>query len=158
VNGVAIEHMVVQVRTIARRIFDASQDKQRVTTVDRAIAHALSATSVAITEKIELIKRTENDHVADEIAKDLQAVADNLTEELILRNQQIPRDQFVRCMSLVSAISIIAASLDETSPALLNVKTPVDPSSQPIVGYAPITKTTKFSKRVLIAIRKFLRR
>jgi uncharacterized membrane protein YgaE (UPF0421/DUF939 family) len=158
VNGVAIEHMVVQVRTIARRIFDASQDKQRVTTVDRAIAHALSATSVAITEKIELIKRTENDHVADGIAKDLQAVADNLTEELILRNQQIPRDQFVRCMSLVSAVSIIAASLDETSPALLNVKTPVDPSSQPIVGYAPITKTTKFSKRVLIAIRKFLRR
>jgi uncharacterized membrane protein YgaE (UPF0421/DUF939 family) len=158
VNGVAIEHMVVQVRTIARRIFDASQDKQRVTTVDRAIAHALSATSVAITEKIELIKRTENDHVADEIAKDLQAVADNLTEELILRNQQIPRDQFVRCMSLVSAISIIAASLDETSPALLNVKTPVDPSSQPIVGYAPITKTTKLSRRVWISVRKFLRR
>ena len=158
VNGVAIEHMVVQIRTIARRIFDASQDKQRVTTVDRAIAHALSATSVAITEKIGLIKRTENDHEADEIAKDLQAVADNLTEELILRNQQIPRDQFVRCMSLVSAISIIAASLDETSPALLNVKTPVDPSSQPIVGYAPITKTTKLSRRVWISLRKFLRR
>jgi uncharacterized membrane protein YgaE (UPF0421/DUF939 family) len=158
VNGVAIEHMVVQVRTIARRIFDASQDKQRVTTVDRAIAHALSATSVAITEKIELIKRTDNDLEADGIAKDLQAVADNLTEELILRNQQIPRDQFVRCMSLVSAISIIAASLDETSPALLNVKTPVDPSSQPIVGYAPITKTTKLSRRVWISLRKFLRR
>ena len=158
INGIAVEHMVVQVRTIARRIFDASQDKQRVTIVDRAIAHALSATSVAISEKIELIKRPEDDHEAGAIAKDLQAVADNLTEELILRNQQIPRDQFVRCMSLVSAISIIAASLDETSPALLNVKTPEDPSSQPIVGYAPITKTTKFSKRVLIAIRKFLRR
>lgn len=158
VNGVAIEHMVVQVRTIARRVFDASQDKQRVTTVDRAIAHALSATSVAISEKIELIKRPERDHEADVIAQGLQAVADNLTEELILRNKQIPRDQFVRCMSLVSAITVIAASLDESSPALLNVKTPEDPSSQPIVGYAPITKTTRLSKRVWISLRKFLGR
>lgn len=158
VNGVAIEHMVVQVRTIARRVFDASQDKQRVTTVDRAIAHALSATSVAISEKIELIKRPERDHEADVIAQGLQAVADNLTEELILRNKQIPRDQFVRCMSLVSAITVIAASLDESSPALLNVKTPEDPSSQPIVGYAPITKTTRLSKRVWISLRKFFGR
>jgi uncharacterized membrane protein YgaE (UPF0421/DUF939 family) len=158
VNGVAIEHMVVQVRTIARRIFDASQDKQRVTTVDRAIAHALSATSVAISEKIELIKRPEDDHEAGAISKELQAVADNLTEELILRNQQIPRDQFVRCMSLVSAITIIAASLDESSPALLNVKTPEEPSSRPIMGYAPITNTTKLSRRVWISLRKFLRR
>lgn len=158
INGVAVEHMVVQVRTIARRIFDASQDKQRVTTVDRAIAHALSATSVAISEKIELIKRPDDDHEDGAIAKELQVVADNLTEELILRNQQIPRDQFVRCMSLVSAITIIAASLDETSPALLNVKTPEDPSSQPIMGYAPITKTTKLSRRVWISVRKFLRR
>jgi uncharacterized membrane protein YgaE (UPF0421/DUF939 family) len=158
INGVAVEHMVVQVRTIARRIFDASQDKQRVTTVDRAIAHALSATSVAISEKIELIKRPDDDHADGAIAKELQVVADNLTEELILRNQQIPRDQFVRCMSLVSAITIIAASLDESSPALLNVKTPEDPSSQPIMGYAPITKTTKLSRRVWISVRKFLRR
>ena len=158
INGVAVEHMVVQVRTIARRIFDASQDKQRVTTVDRAIAHALSATSVAISEKIELIKRPDDDHEDGAIATELQVVADNLTEELILRNQQIPRDQFVRCMSLVSAITIIAASLDESSPALLNVKTPEDPSSQPIMGYAPITKTTKLSRRVWISVRKFLRR
>ncbi len=158
INGVAVEHMVVQVRTIARRVFDASQDKQRVTIVDRAIAHALSATSVAISEKIELIKRPDDDHEDGAIAKELQVVADNLTEELILRNQQIPRDQFVRCMSLVSAITIIAASLDESSPALLNVKTPEDPSSQPIMGYAPITKTTKLSRRVWISVRKFLRR
>lgn len=158
VNGVAIEHMVVQVRTIARRVFDASQDKQRVTTVDRAIAHALSATSVAISEKIELIKKSERDHESDVIAQGLQTVADNFTEELILRNKQIPRDQFVRCMSLVSAITVIAASLDESSPALLNVKTPEDPSSQPIVGYAPITKTTRLSKRVWISLRKFLGR
>ncbi len=158
INGVAVEHMVVQVRTIARRVFDASQDKQRVTIVDRAIAHALSATSVAISEKIELIKRPDDDHEDGAIAKELQVVADNLTEELILRNQQIPRDQFVRCMSLVSAITIIAASLDESSPALLNVKTPEDPSSQPIMGYAPITKTTKLSRRVWLSVRKFLRR
>jgi uncharacterized membrane protein YgaE (UPF0421/DUF939 family) len=158
VSGVAIEHMVVQVRTIARRLFDASQDKARIDIVNRAIAHALSATSVAISEKIELIKQPDHDHGKDGIAQELQQIADNLTEELILRNQQIPRDQFVRCISLVSAISIIAASLDESSPALRNVKTPEDPSSQPIMGYSPITNTTKLSKRIWIGIRKFLRR
>lgn len=158
VSGVAIEHIVVQVRGIARRLFDATQDKERIQIVDRAIAHALSATSVAISEKIDLIKKPEHDHGKDGIAEELQQVADNLTEELILRNQQIPRNQFVRCISLVSAISIIAASLDESSPALRNVKTPDDPSSQPIMGYSPITKTTKLSKRVWISIRKFLLR
>ena len=150
--------MVVQVRTIARRLFDASQDKARIDIVNRAIAHALSATSVAISEKIELIKLPEHDHAKDGIAEELQQVADNLTEELILRNQQLPRDQFVRCISLVSAISIIAASLDESSPALRNVKTPEDASSQPIMGYSPITKTSKWSKRMWIATRKFLLR
>lgn len=158
VSGVAIEHIVVQVRGIARRLFDATQDNERIQIVDRAIAHALSATSVAISEKIDLIKKPEHDHGEDGIAEELQQVADNLTEELILRNQQIPRNQFVRCISLVSAISIIAASLDESSPALRNVKTPDDPSSQPIMGYSPITKTTKLSKRVWISIRKFLLR
>ncbi len=158
VSGVAIEHIVVQVRGIARRLFDATQDKERIQIVDRAIAHALSATSVAISEKIELIKLPDHHHGKDGIAEELQQVADNLTEELILRNQQIPRNQFVRCISLVSAISIIAASLDETSPALRNVKTPDDPSSQPIMGYSPITKTTKLSKRIWVGIRKFLRR
>lgn len=158
VSGVAIEHIVVQVRGIARRLFDATQDNERIQIVDRAIAHALSATSVAISEKIDLIKKPEHDHGKDGIAEELQQVADNLTEELILRNQQIPRNQFVRCISLVSAISIIAASLDESSPALRNVKTPDDPSSQPIMGYSPITKTTKLSKRIWIGIRKFLRR
>jgi len=158
VSGVAIEHMVVQVRTIARRLFDASQDKERIDIVNRAIAHALSATSVAISEKIELIKQPDHDHAKDGIAQELQQIADNLTEELILRNKQIPRDQFVRCISLVSAISIIAASLDESSPALRNVKTPEDPSSQPIIGYSPIINTTKLSKRIWIGIRQFLRR
>jgi uncharacterized membrane protein YgaE (UPF0421/DUF939 family) len=158
VSGVAIEHMVVQIRTIARRLFDASQDKARIDIVNRAISHALSATSVAISEKIELIKQPDYDYQKDGIAQELQQVADNLTEELILRNLQIPRDQFVRCISLVSAISIIAASLDESSPALRNVKTPEDPSSQPIMGYSPITNTSKLSKRIWIGIRKFLRR
>jgi hypothetical protein len=158
VSGVAIEHMVVQIRTIASRLFDASQDKARIDIVNRAIAHALSATSVAISEKIELIKQPDYDYQKDGIAQELQQVADNLTEELILRNLQIPRDQFVRCISLVSAISIIAASLDESSPALRNVKTPEDPSSQPIMGYSPITNTSKLSKRIWIGIRKFLRR
>ena len=108
--------------------------------------------------KLELLQSSNRERIIDNIARDLRQAADNLTEELILRNQQIPRDQFVRCISLVSAISIIAASLDESSPALRNVKTSDDPSSQPIMGYSPITKTTKLSKRVWIGVRKFLLR
>ena len=158
VQGVAVEHMVVQVRTIARTLFDSTLDPKRKDSVDREIAYALSATSYAITAKIELIESDYSGNEVDNIAKDLRLAADNLTEELLARAEQLPRSQFVRCISLVSQMKIIANSLDESSPALHNVQTPGEPTSAKVISLSPVVKTTKLRKRVWLGIRKFLRR
>ena len=158
VQGVAVEHMVVQVRSMARTLFDSTLDENRKDIVDRQIAYALSATSYAITAKIELIQSDHNESEVDNIAKDLRLAADNLTEELLARAEKLPRSQFVRCISIVSQMKIIANSLDESSPALHNVKTPGEPTGVKVIGLSPVIQTTKLSKRIWLALRNFLRR
>jgi hypothetical protein len=158
VQGVAVEHMVVQVRTMARTLFDSTLDEKRMDVVDRQIAYALSATSYAITAKIELIESDHSINEIDNIARDLRLAADNLTEELIAQAEKLPRSQFVRCISLVSQMKIIANSLDESSPALYSVKTPGEPTSAKVIGLSPVIKTTKLSKRIWLGLRNFLRR
>ena len=158
VQGVAVEHMVVQVRSMARTLFDSTLDENRKEIVDRQIAYALSATSYAITAKIELIQSDHSDSEVDNIAKDLRLAADNLTEELLEQAEKLPRSQFVRCISIVSQMKVIANSLDESSPALLSVKTPGEPTSMKVIGLSPVVETTKLSRRIWISIRNFLRR
>jgi uncharacterized membrane protein YgaE (UPF0421/DUF939 family) len=158
VQGVAVEHMVVQVRTMARTLFDSTLDEKRMDVVDRQIAYALSATSYAITAKIELIESDHSINEIDNIARDLRLAADNLTEELIAQAEKLPRSQFVRCISLVSQMKIIANSLDESSPALYSVKTPGEPTSAKVIGLSPVIRTTKLSKRIWFGLRNFLRR
>ena len=158
VQGVAVEHMVVQVRSMARTLFDSTLDENRKEIVDRQIAYALSATSYAITAKIELIQSDHSDSEVDNIAKDLRLAADNLTEELLEQADRLPRSQFVRCISIVSQMKVIANSLDESSPALHNVKTPGEPRGAQVIGLSPVVETTKFSRRLWIKVRNFLRR
>jgi uncharacterized membrane protein YgaE (UPF0421/DUF939 family) len=158
VQGVAVEHMVVQIRSMARTLFDSTLDENRKEIVDRQIAYALSATSYAITAKIELIQSDHSENEVDNIAKDLRLAADNLTEELLAQAEKLPRSQFVRCISIVSQMKIIANSLDESSPALLSVKTPGEPTSMKVIGLSPVVETTKLSRRIWISIRNFLRR
>lgn len=158
IQGVAIEHMVVQIRGIARTLFDSTLDKDRKDSIDRQIAFALSATSNAITEKLELIESKSRDKQIDNIAKDLRLTADNFTEEIIGMAEQLPRNQFVRCISLVSQMKIIANSLDESAPALFSVATPGEPVSAKVIGTSPISRLNKAGQRVYRSLRAFLRR
>jgi hypothetical protein len=158
IQGVAIEHMVVQIRSMARTLFDSTLDPKRKEVIDRQIAYALSATSNAITEKLELIESKSRDKQIDNIAKDLRLAADNFTEEIIAMADNLPRTQFVRCISLVAQMKIIANSLDESSPALLSVSTPGEPTSVKVIGSSPITRLGKRSRSIWGALRTFLRR
>lgn len=158
IQGVAIEHMMVQIRSMARTLFDSTLDKSRKDVVDRQIAYALSATSSAITEKLELLESENRNSQIDNIARDLRLAADNLTEELISQADNLPRTQFVRCIALVSQMKIIANSLDESSPALYSVSTPGEPSSAQVIGVSPVKQTTKIWQSVINAVRTFFRR
>ena len=158
IQGIAIEHMLVQIRSMARTLFDSTLDPARKDIVDRQVAYALSATSSAITEKLELLESENRDSQIDNIARDLRLAADNLTEELIEKDDQLPRSQFVRCISLVSQMKIIANSLDESSPALYSVSTPGEPSSAQVITIKPVKLSTKLAKKISKNIRTFLHR
>jgi uncharacterized membrane protein YgaE (UPF0421/DUF939 family) len=158
IQGVAIEHMVVQIRSMARTLFDSTLDPNRKDNIDQQIAFALSATSSAITEKLELIESKSRDKQIDNIAKNLRIAADNFTEEIIGMAEVLPRTQFVRCISLVSQMKIIANSLDESSPALLSVSTPGEPISVKVIGTSPFSRVSKASLGISKSIRSFLRR
>ena len=158
IQGVAIEHMVVQIRSMARTLFDSTLDPNRKESIDQQTALALSATSSAITEKLELIESKSRDKQIDNIAKNLRTAADNFTEEIIGMAEVLPRTQFVRCISLVSQMKIIANSLDESSPALLSVSTPGEPISVKVIGTSPFSRLSKASLQISKSIRSFLRR
>ena len=158
IQGVAIEHMVVQIRSMARTLFDSTLDPNRKESIDQQTALALSATSSAITEKLELIESKRRDKQIDNIAKNLRIAADNFTEEIIGMAEVLPRTQFVRCISLVSQMKIIANSLDESSPALLSVSTPGEPISVKVIGTSPFSRVSKASLGISKSIRSFLRR
>ena len=158
IQGVAIEHMVVQIRSMARTLFDSTLDPNRKESIDQQTALALSATSSAITEKLELIESKSRDKQIDNIAKNLRIAADNFTEEIIGMAEVLPRTQFVRCISLVSQMKIIANSLDESSPARLSVSTPGEPISVKVIGTSPFSRVSKASLGISKSIRSFLRR
>jgi len=158
IQGIAIEHMMVDIRSMARTLFDASLDPNRKNIIDHQIAYALSATSYAITEKLELIGSKSRGKQIDNIARDLRRAADNFTEEVIQMVNQLPRSQFVRCLALVDNMKIIANSLDESSPAILTVPTPGEPTSVKVIGSSPITRLGKLSRSIWGGVRTFLRR
>jgi uncharacterized membrane protein YgaE (UPF0421/DUF939 family) len=158
IQGVAIEHMVVDIRSMARTLFDASLDPNRKNIIDSEISKALAATSYAITKKIDLVQSNSRVKQIDTIAKDLRRAADDFTEEIVKMVDVLPRTQFVRCIALVDNIKIIANSLDESSPAILSVPTPGEPSSVRVIGSSSITRFGRLGSKTWLGLRTFLRR
>jgi len=123
---------VVQVRTIARTLFDSAVDKGIPAAVNRQIAEALSAASFAISAKAE--NMSEVDGVSDTLlADEVRLAGATLADKLIEDSSHVDHDQLVRSISLVTNIERIADSLDETSPALSDVKTPDEPAQNKVL-------------------------
>ena len=157
-RGVAMEHTVVQVRTIARTLFDSAVAGGVTQFANRQIGNALSAASYAISSKVDSIETQNASQRSLNIAEDLRLAAATLAEELIAENERIDQDEFVRNISLVSNIERIADSLDESSPALSDVRTPGEPAHAKVMAVSPVTLAIKWPKRIWFAIRRFLRR
>jgi len=144
-RGVAIEHTVVQVRTIARTLFDAAVDGGVPAGIQRQIAQGLSAASYAISSKAE--NEEAGEMLVDE-ADELRLAGQTLAEQLIEESDNVDHEQLARSISLVTNLERIADSLDETSPALRDVQTPDEPAANKVMKVSPIDQTTKLSKRI----------
>ena len=117
-ESLAIEHTLVQIRVIARTLFDASVDAGIAEIARKETAVALSAASYALTAHIE--DPEEIIGASQSPTEDLRQATDALTQALVTNSAKIEKAQIVKGLSVVSNIEIIADSLDFTSPALNN--------------------------------------
>jgi hypothetical protein len=141
-RGVAVEHTVVQVRTIARTLFDTAVQGGITEGTQAQIAQALAAASTAISEKIKdfaTIDGASGSTVTDEVR---QARAD-LTEKLIEEASNADPEQLARDISIATNLERIADSLDQSSPALDRVATPDEPAEHKVIKDSPMTRRIK---------------
>lgn len=146
-RGVAVEHTVVQVRTIARTLFDTAVQGGITEGTRAQIAQALAAASTAISEKIKdfAVADGEIDTTATDEVR--QAGAD-LTEKVIEEASKTEPEQLARDISIATNLERIADSLDQSSPALDKVATPDEPAEHKVIKDFPITRRiVRFFKR-----------
>jgi hypothetical protein len=145
-RGLALEHTVVQVRTIARTLFDSAVSGGIAESTKKQIAVALSAVSYAISSRFD-----EEDYLDDSRGSptdDAREAGATLAETLIEDAKDADQEQIVRGISLVANIDRIADSLDQNSPALTDVISPDEPASAKIMKISPIDQTLRWNKRI----------
>lgn len=145
IEGLAVEHTVVQVRAIARTLFDSILEGGIADSVKKDVAVALSAASYAVQAHIEDpedivgAKSTPTD--------DVREAGSQLSDHLIEDGGDVDQDQIIRGLSIVANIGVIADSLDHTSPTLTDVLTPDEPNSAKVFAVSPIDQTTSIFKK-----------
>ena len=144
VQGIAIEHTLVQVRTIARTLFDSAVSGGIPDSTKKQIAVALSAASYAIYSKIDDEEDLETTTATDDAREAGAALAESLIEDA----KDADQEQIIRGLSMVANIERIADSLDQNSPALKDVITPDEPSHAKVMAVSPIDQTLKLNKRL----------
>ena len=155
IQGIAIEHTLVQVRTIARTLFDSAVSGGIADSTKKQIAVALSAASYAITSKFDEDEKFETTTTATDDAREAGAA---LAESLIEDAKDADQEQIIRGLSMVANIDRIADSLDQNSPALKDVITPDEPSHAKLMAVSPIDQTLKLNKRITKRFKKIFRK
>ena len=142
-RGVAVEHTVVQVRTIARTLFDTAV-QGGITEATRAqISQALATASGAIAEKVKDFARIDSDEVDTSVVDEVRQAGADLTEKLIVNASEADPEQLARNISIATNLERIADSLDQSSPALDKVATPDEPAEHKVIKDFPITRRIK---------------
>ena len=153
IEGIAAEHTLVQVRTIARTLFDSAVEGGIADSTKKQIAVALSAASYAISAHVELPDDI-NDY-ASSPTDDAREAGSALAETLIEDGKDVDQEQIVRGLSIVANIGIIADSLDQNSPALKDVITPDEPAKDKVIKVAPSQQVAGLWSRLRKALRKY---
>lgn len=153
IEGVAAEHTLVQVRTIARTLFDSAVEGGIADSTKKQIAVALSAASYAISSHIET-----PDDISDfgpTPTDDVREAGSALAETLIEDGKDVDQEQIVRGLSIVANIGIIADSLDQNSPALTDVFTPDEPAKDKVLKVSPRKQTGKYWNKIKKSVSKY---
>jgi hypothetical protein len=145
VEGLAVEHTVVQVRAIARTLYDSVLENGIPDSVKKDVAVALSAASYAVAAHIDNPEDIRD--AATTPSDDAREAGSHLSEVLIEDGDGVDQDQIVKGLSIVANIGVIADSLDHTSPTLTDVLTPEEPGSAKVFAVSPVDQTTTLFRR-----------
>lgn len=142
-RGVAVEHTVVQVRTIARTLFDTAVEGGITESTQSQIAQALATASAAITERVKDFATLDGHDGKSTMTNDVRQAGADLTERLIEDASKADPEQLARNISIATNLERIADSLDQSSPALDKVATPDEPAEHKVIKDFPITRRIK---------------
>lgn len=153
IEGIAVEHTLVQVRTIARTLFDSAVEGGIADSTKKQIAVALSAASYAISAHVD--HPDDINDFSSSPTDDAREAGSALAETLIEDGKDVDQDQIVRGLSIVANIGVIADSLDHNSPALKDVVTPDEPAKAKVLEVSPLEQTATLWKRAKRALLKY---
>ena len=153
IEGIAVEHTLVQVRTIARTLFDSAVEGGIADSTKKQIAVALSAASYAISAHVDL--PDDINDFGSSPTDDAREAGSALAETLIEDGKDVDQEQIVRGLSIVANIGVIADSLDHQSPALKDVITPDEPAKDKVLKVAPTKQLSGLWMRARKAARKY---
>ena len=156
-RAIALEHIVVQVRSVARSLFDLAVEGDVNSEPNRPIASAISSASYAVMENAQLDDDANFEVATVSIANDLRLTCRNLATELLGERLDSSQESLIKQIELVSSLQRIADSIDESSPALSEVAMPDEPATAKVM-VNPIEQTLNLKDRIWRSIRKFLRR
>ncbi|ASY16383.1 Fusaric acid resistance protein-like [Candidatus Planktophila sulfonica] len=153
IEGIATEHTLVQVRTIARTLFDSAVEGGIADSTKKQIAVALSAASYAISAHVDL--PDDINDFSSSPTDDAREAGSALAETLIEDGKDVDQEQIVRGLSIVANIGIIADSLDQNSPALKDVITPDEPAKMKVLEVSPLEQTASLWNRIKQSVSKY---
>ena len=153
IEGIATEHTLVQVRTIARTLFDSAVEGGIAESTKKQIAVALSAASYAISAHVE--KPDDINDFSTSPTDDAREAGSALAETLIEDGKDVDQEQIIRGLSIVSNIDRIADSLDQNSPALKDVITPDEPAKAKVLEVSPLEQTATLWNRIKRSVQKY---
>ena len=153
IEGIAVEHTLVQVRTIARTLFDSAVEGGIADSTKKQIAVALSAASYAISAHVDL--PDDINDFGSSPTDDAREAGSALAETLIEDGKDVDQEQIVRGLSIVANIGVIADSLDHNSPALKDVVTPDEPAKAKVLEVSPLEQTATLWNRAKRSVLKY---
>jgi hypothetical protein len=153
IEGIAVEHTLVQVRTIARTLFDSAVEGGIADSTKKQIAVALSAASYAISAHVDL--PDDINDFGSSPTDDAREAGSALAETLIEDGKDVDQEQIVRGLSIVANIGVIADSLDHNSPSLKDVVTPDEPAKAKVLEVSPLEQTATLWNRIKRSVLKY---
>ena len=156
-RGIALEHTVVQVRTISRTLFDMSLDGELPNNLTEKIAYALSCASLAINLESKSLMGNHKRLPGVSITGDLRIALASLAEEFIDGGRKIKVGQFIRGLSLVTNFERIADSIDLDSPAITEIL-PEEALGIQLLEVSPLEQGRRLGNKFVAIVPKKVRK